>query len=164
MGVHERIQYLRREHDEIARVLDTFEEFLARTSRADMAARATGLADLRSFDHHLAGILEHCHAEDRAVESVFHQFLQERERNRVVLEHEDIVRLVDRFRDELKFATIDRCTTMTLWGDELVDRLRTHIAFEGVLLNRIDALSALPEDVLNRFMHADSTGNQLPAN
>lgn len=164
MGVHERIQYLRREHDEITRLLDTFEEFLERTSRADMAARATGLADLRSFDHHLAGVIEHCHADDRAVESIFHHFLQERERNRVVLEHQEIVRLVDRFRDELKFATIDRCTPMTLWGNELVDQLRTHIAFEGVLLNRIDALSALPEDVLTRLMHADSAAAQLPAN
>jgi hypothetical protein len=164
MALHDRVQYLRKEHEEIGRLMDTLEEFVELTASKDFSDRSRGLAELRALDHHLAGVLEHCHSEDRVVESLYDRYLQDDERRRVSLEHHEIVRLVDRFRDELKFSTADRTTTLSLWGKELVDRMRGHSAYEDILLNRMDALSALPDEVVARYMHSAPRGSQAPPN
>jgi hypothetical protein len=164
MALHDRIQYLRREHEEISRLMDTLEEFLALTSSQEFNRRAQGLTELRAFDHHMGAVIEHCHSEDRAVESLYDRYLQDEERQRINLEHQEIVRLVDRFRDEVRFSTADHTTTLSLWGKELVNRMRGHSAYEEILLNRVDALSALPEEVVARYMHSSPGGSQARLN
>ena len=164
MALHDRVQYLRREHEEIARLMDTLEEFLVLTSSEEFNRRAQGLTELRALDHHMGALIEHCHSEDRAVESLYDRYLQQEERKRINLEHQEIIRLVDRFRDELRFSTADHTTTLSLWGKELVSRMRSHSAYEEILLNRVDALSALPEEVVERYMHSSPGGTQAPPN
>ncbi len=164
MALHDRVQYLRKEHDEIGHLLDTLKGFLELTAGEDFEQRAKGLANLRAFDHHLTAILEHTHSEDRAVESLYDRYLQDEERHRVNREHREIAQLVDRFRDELRFSTVDHTLTLTLWGKELVNRMHGHTAYEDILLNRIDALSALPDEVVERYMHSGPGGTQARPN
>jgi len=60
---------------------------------------------------------------------------------RIDAEHEQIIRAVMNFREELKFATADRTMAMILPGMDVVKRLRAHIAYEQELLGRIGPLS-----------------------
>ena len=161
MVLHQRIQYLRKEHEELEHLLNTLHEFLEMTGSDDFQLRGKGLSELRAMDHHLAGILEHCHSEDRAVQSIYDRYVQDPERARINREHHELVLLVGRFRDELKFATVDHTVTLTLWGKELVNRMHSHTAYEDILLNRVDALSALPDEVVARYIH--SAGQSSPA-
>jgi hypothetical protein len=164
MVLHQRIQYLRKEHEELEHLLDTLHEFLEMTGSENFEQRAKGLSELRAMDHHLTAILEHCHSEDRAVQSLYDRYVQDAERARINREHRELILLVERFRDELKFATVDHTITLTLWGKELVNRMHSHTAYEDILLNRIDALSALPDEVVARYIHSAAAGNSARAN
>jgi hypothetical protein len=141
MAVHDRIRYLRKEHEELLHVADKIEEMLGCAAKTDVAERLKGVMGLRSLEHGLAGIVEHCHAEDRIVESTYHHSLQLNERGRIDAEHEQILRTTTDFREELKFATVDRTMAMIPPGIDLVNRLRAHIAYEREMLNRIDRQS-----------------------
>ncbi len=138
MALHDRIRYLRKEHEELLRVADKLEEMLGSAANSDVAERLKGVMGLRSLEHGLAGVVEHCHAEDRIVESTYHHSLQLNERGRIDAEHEQILRTTTDFREELKFATVDRTMAMIPPGIDLVNRLRAHIAYEREMLNRID--------------------------
>jgi len=151
MALRDRLNYLRMEEDEILRLMDTVEGLLALASKGNYAVRSKAVSDLHSLEHFLGGILEHCRPEERILESTYHRFLQPHERKRIQAEHEQIVRLVTSFRDELKFATSDRTESVVEIGKNLNDRVRQHIALEQVLLNRIERLSALPESVIVRL-------------
>jgi hemerythrin-like domain-containing protein len=151
MALRDRLNYLRMEEDEILRLLDTVEGLLTLASKGSFAVRSKAISDLHSLEHFLAGILEHCRPEERILESTYHRFLQPDERERIQSEHKEIMRLVSVFRDELRFATSDRIDTVIETGNVLNNRVREHIAFEQVLLNRIERLSALPESVIVRM-------------
>lgn len=138
MALHDRIQYLRKEHEELEHVADSIEAMLRCVADSDVAQRLQGITGLRSLEHGLAGIVEHCHAEERIVESTYHHSLQPEERGRIDAEHEQILRATTDFREELKFATVDRTVAMIPPGIDLVNRLRAHIAYEREMLDRID--------------------------
>jgi hypothetical protein len=142
MALHDRIQYLRKEHEELEHVADSIEAMLRCVAESDVAQRLQGITGLRSLEHGLAGIVEHCHAEDRIVESTYHHSLQPEERGRIDAEHEQILRATTDFREELKFATVDRTVAMIPPGIDLVNRLRAHIAYEREMLDRIDRPSS----------------------
>jgi len=142
MALHDRIQYLRKEHEELKRVAGRIEAMLRSVAESDVAERLKGITGLRLLERGLAGIVEHCHAEDRIVESTYHQSLQPEERGRIDAEHEQILRATTDFREELKFATVDRTVAMIPPGIDLVNRLRAHIAYEREMLDRIDRPSA----------------------
>lgn len=137
MSLRHRIQYLRKEHEGLLHLADTIEEMLELASRNDFAEHLKSLSGLRSLKHGLAGIVEHCHAEDRIIESTYHHYLQQDERARIDAEHEQIIRAVTNFREDLKFATVDRTMAMIPPGMDVVNRLRAHIAYERELLGRI---------------------------
>jgi hypothetical protein len=137
MALRHRIQYLRKEHEGLLYLADRIEEMLELASKNDVAEHLKSLSGLRSLAHGLAGIVEHCHAEDRIIESTYHHYLQQDERARIDAEHEQIIRAVTNFREELKFATTDRTMAMILPGMDVVNRLRAHIAYERELLGRI---------------------------
>jgi hypothetical protein len=110
--------------------------------------------------------VEHCHAEGRIVESIYHHSLQLKERDRIEAEHQQIPRAVSDFREELKFATGDRTTATIVPGMDVVNRLRAHIAYEREMLGRIIGLEAttveggLAESKKNAPPHGSRTRRQ----
>jgi hypothetical protein len=140
LTLHERIQYLRKEHQELLHLAGKIEKLLEAASKNDFAVHLKSLNELRFLGHGLAGIVEHCHAENRNVESTYREYLQRGECARIDVEHEQIIRAVTNFREELKFATADRTMAMILPGMDLVNQLRAHIAYEQELLDRITGL------------------------
>ena len=145
MALRHRIQYLRKEHEGLLHLADRIEEMLELASMNDVAEHLKSLTGLRSLEHGLAGIVEHCHAEDRIIESTYHHYLQQNERERIDAEHELIIRDVTNFREELKFATTDRTMAMILPGMDVVKRLRAHIVYERELLGRIAEVGNPPK-------------------
>jgi hypothetical protein len=137
MALRHRIEYLRKEHEALLNLASRIETLLESVSKNDFSEHVKGLTELRSLERGLAGIVEHCHAEDRIIESTYHHYLQPQERTRIDTEHEDIVRLVSNFQEELKFATTDRTMAMIVPGMDVVKRLRAHVTYERELLNRI---------------------------
>ncbi len=150
MALSHRIQYLRKEHEGLLHLADRIEEMLELASKNDVAEHLKSLTGLRSLEHGLAGIVEHCHAEDRIIESTYHHYLQPDERARIDAEHEEIIRAVTNFREELKFATTDRTMAMILPGMDVVNRLRAHIAYERDLLGRIAEAGNPPKTAVGK--------------
>lgn len=137
MALRERIKYLRKEHQELLDLAKRIEKMLEGVSKNDFEEHLKSLNELRSLEHGLAGIIEHCHAENRIVESTYHEYSRPDECARIDLEHEQIIRAVTNFKEELKFATVDRTMAMILPGMDVVNLLRVHIAYERELLDRI---------------------------
>lgn len=137
MALRHQIQHLRKEQEKLLHVADRIEKMLELVSKNDFAEHLKGLTGLRSLEHGLAGIVEHCRPEERAVESTYQHSLQADERDRIDAEHQQIIRAVGDFREELKFATADRTIAMIVPGIDVVNRLRAHIAFEREMLGRI---------------------------
>jgi hypothetical protein len=76
------------------------------------------------------------HDEKSSSQSCY-QSLQQDERDRINAEHEQIIRAVRNFREELKCVTTDRIMAMILSGMDVINLLRAHIAYEGEMLGRI---------------------------
>lgn len=140
MESRQRTEYLREEHEVLLNLAGRIEKLLESASGNDFSERVKSLSELRGFEHRLAGVVEHCHAGDRLVESVDVSHLQPEERARIEAEHEQIIRVVDNFREELKCATVDRIMAMILPGMDVVKWLRAHVAYERELLGRIAML------------------------
>jgi hypothetical protein len=137
MALCHRIQYLRKEHEELLHLAKRIAEVLESASKNDFEKQLGVLNELRSLNHGLAGVVEHCHAENRIVESTYQHYLEQKERDRIHAEHEEIIRAIANFREELKFATVDRTMGILIPGMEVVNRLQDHIAFEREMLGRI---------------------------
>jgi hypothetical protein len=150
MALSHRIEYLRKEHKELLAVAGSIEKLLESASKNEVTEHLKSLTGLRSLEHGLAGIVEHCHAENRIVESTYHQYLQAEERARIDAEHEQVIRAVTNFREELKFATTDRTLAMILPGMDVVNRLRAHIVYEREMLDRIEKLENPPTKPLGK--------------
>ncbi len=137
MELLQRTDYFCREWEGLLDLAASIEKLLETSSKNDYDERLKSLTELRSLDHGLTGIVEHCHAGNRIVDSTYYQNFRETERARVNAEHEQIVQLVGNFREELKCATADRTMAMILPGMDLVNQLRSHISFERELLGRV---------------------------
>ena len=137
MALRDRIAYLRKEHRELLQVADKIESALALGSKPDFSNHQRCLQDLRALEHGLAGIKEHCHAEERAVESIYHLYADRKARRAIEQEHAEITRVLADFRAELQFATADRTQALQGPGKALVGRLRSHIVREERLLREI---------------------------
>jgi hypothetical protein len=136
MEFRQRIGYLREEQEVLLNLAARIEKLLESASSNDFSERVKSLLELRSLEPRLAGIVEHCHAGRRLVESVDVSHLQPEERARIEAEHEQIIRVVDNFREELKCTTVDRTMAMILPGMDVVKWLRAHVAYERELLGR----------------------------
>lgn len=140
MELRHRVEYLRQEHAELLSLAARIERLLESASKNNFSEHLKSLTELRSLEHGLAGIVEHCHAENRIIESTYRRYLQPDERARIDTEHEQIIRFVTSFREELRYATVDRTMAMILPGMDVVKWLRAHIAYERELLDRIVGL------------------------
>jgi hypothetical protein len=134
--VSHRIQSLRKEHERLLHLVGGIEKMLDLASKNVFSEHLKSLKGLQSLELRLASVEKHCYAEEH-IERTFQHFLQEDERARIDAEHEQIIRAVKNFREELKFATADRTMAMILPGMDVVKSLRPHIAFEREMLDRI---------------------------
>jgi hemerythrin HHE cation binding domain-containing protein len=137
MALRNRVEYLRKEHKGLLELADRVEAALALANRKEFPDHEKSLAELRVLEHRFSGIVEHCHAEERIVESTFHHYLGERARSRIDMQHREILRALGEFRGDLRFATVDRMKETGVTGSEVVTKLREHIAGESKLLDRI---------------------------
>lgn len=137
MALCDRIAYLRTEHAKLLELAENVPRRLALASSTKFPERQKSLAGLRAFNHAFDGIAEHCHAENRIVESIYRRYLKERERAQIKAEHQEILRALGEFREELRFATADRTRSLVAPGTELVNILRRHVAHEEEWLDLI---------------------------
>jgi hypothetical protein len=98
MVLGHRVEYLREEHKGLE-LADRIEAALTLASRKESADHEKSVAELRALEHGFSGIVEHCHAEERIVESTFHHYLGERERSRIDEQHREILRAVGEFHE-----------------------------------------------------------------
>ncbi len=145
MVLRQHVKHLRKEHKELLHVADAIEDVLDQASKNDFAERSSCLPKLRSLKRGLVEIVKHCHTEDRLIETAYHEYLRPDEWARSNSEHEQIIRNVTNFREELKFVTADRTMAMILPGLDVVNLLRAHIAFEEKLLNRLSESESAPK-------------------
>lgn len=132
-----RMEYFYSEHEALLGLAARIEKLLDTASRNDYAERLNSLTDLRSLEHLLAGVVEHCHAGNRIVESSYYQDFRDTERAQIDAEHQQIIQAAESFREEVRCATGDRIMAMILPGMDLVRQLRSHISFERGLFERI---------------------------
>jgi hypothetical protein len=137
MALRHRVGYLRKEHKGLLELADKIEAALTLASSKEFPDHEKSVVELRALEHRFSGIVEHCHAEERIVESTFHHYLGERERSRIDEQHREILRALGEFREDLRFATVDRMKETGVTGSEVVRKLREHIAGESELLDRI---------------------------
>ena len=130
MGLNHCLDYLVKEHEELLKVAAKIESLLESASKNDFAEHVKAFAELRSLEHSFTGIVEHCHAGDRLVESRYYKDFARKDRARIDADHRQIVHAVASFREELKCASPDRTMAMILPGMDLVKLLREHVAFE----------------------------------
>lgn len=142
MVLRHQVEYLREEHKGLLELAGRIEAALTLGRRKEVLDHEQSLAELRALEHGFSGIVEHCHAEERIVESTFHHYLGERERSRIDEQHQEILRTLGEFREDLRFATVDRIKETGITGSEVVRKLREHIAGESELLDRIIRQSA----------------------
>ena len=147
MARNDRIQHLQKEHENFLRLAHTIEKMLELASKNAFAGHLKGLKGLRSLDRGFVSIEKHCHAERFTIDSIYHDSLQEQERERIDAEHEQLIWAVKSFHEELKYATADRTMAMILPGIDVVHRLRAHIAYERELLGRIAPSSRAQETI-----------------
>src|SRR5712691_10410721 len=139
MVLNHRIEYLRKEHEELLNLARRIEKALESASKNEVAEHLKSLNELRSLEHGFAGIVEHCHAEDHIVESMYHQSLQQDERDRINAEHEQIIRAVTNFREEMKFATTKKCSVESQnWGNRRKALLEGKKQAGGLTVKRED--------------------------
>jgi hypothetical protein len=131
------MEYLQEEHEELLNLAGKIEKLLDSAAKQDFSEHTKSLDELRSLEHRLAGVAEHCHPGDRLVKSMDVSRLRPEERARIQVEHEQIIRVVDNFREELKCATADRTMAMILPGVDVVKWLRAHVAYERDVLGRV---------------------------
>lgn len=136
-GLAGRIAYSRAEHAKLLEAGESLAQSLALTSSPDFPDKQKGLAGLRAIEHAFDGIAEHCHAEDRIVESIYDQYLKPEQRAHIAAEHHEILRLLGNFREELRYATADRANELSGSATELINALKAHVARENESLGQI---------------------------
>ena len=137
MALRARVEYLRREHKELLKLAERIEAALTVASQEDVTRHQDGLVRLRVLEPDLQGIAEHCHSEERIVESTIHAHASKKERVNNDEQHRQILRKLGPFRDDLRFATVDRLHDVCVSGNELTRTLRAHVASESAILNEI---------------------------
>ena len=137
MAQNYRIQHLRKEHENFLRLAHTIEKMLELAAKNVFALHLKALKGRQSLDRGLSSIEKHCQIGGSKLDSIYQNTLQREERERIDAEHAQILETIESFREELKCATADRTMAMILPGMDVVNRLRTHIAYERELLARV---------------------------
>ncbi len=143
MELRDQIESLYKEQEDLLHLLKRVERALQLASKEDFSEHSRSISELHALEYRLADITEHCHAAGRLFESTCSHFLEKEEYTRIDSQHEEIIRAVTDFREELKGVTAERITAMIVSGTGLVDGLRTHFAFERGLFDRIARMAGV---------------------
>jgi hypothetical protein len=143
MPLRETSGVLRREHQEILRLAEKFGEALALAGDEDFAARQKGLAELRALRPGLLGISRHCACDGGTLEPPYFCHLDGERYEQMDMQHRCIHRLILVFLRELLYSTADSITEAVPQGEELLKRIREHIAYEQDLLDYAEELCAV---------------------
>jgi len=84
MTAETRFEYLTSEQTEILRAIKRMETAFELAGDNDFSKRIKGLLELRSLEHAYDGIAEHCHSEERIVESTFRHYASAAEYSQIV--------------------------------------------------------------------------------
>ncbi len=152
MDLPRQLEHYRKEHDEILRFLREFDETLTLASDEAEETRRLGLARLRGMEETLAGIREHCRAEEQNVESPFQIYLDDYALEDLHVEHLSLEKHSHDFCAELVAVTAPPPTEdLVRLGWQLVDELRRHIAREGGLLKQVADGRTAEEKIFLRY-------------
>jgi len=132
------IERIQKEHLEIVRLVDNLTAAFALAAKSDFVSRQKGLAALRDAWDGLLGIRQHCGSEEGILESDFHHYLDAKQYERLRKEHQTITRLVGGLLRELPYVTADSVAELCPAGEELLERIREHVAFEEDMLWRVE--------------------------
>jgi hypothetical protein len=128
------VEYVQKEHLEIVRLADKIADALALASKEDFQSRQQGLVGLRTLREGLVGVLQHCHAEEGMLESDFHHYLDAQQYGRLRSQHQSIARTTASLLRELPYVTADSVRDLCGPGQELLEEIREHVAYEADML------------------------------
>lgn len=142
MDLQTQLHGFRKEHDTILAFLSRFQHALLLAHGPADEQRRSGLTQLCAMQARLRRIREHCREEEQNVQSAFSRFLEESDLDALRREHDLLDQLLEIFLAELKLAATPAPTRdMCAAGQDLLARLRHHIAFEEGLLKQIENAS-----------------------
>lgn len=132
------VEYIQKEHLEILRLADKIAGALELASKQDFESRRKGLAELRTTREGLLGIRQHCGSEDAILESDFHHYLDKPQYDQLRAQHTAITRLAAGLLRELSYATADSVAELCPSIEELVEKIREHVAYEEDMLWHVE--------------------------
>jgi hypothetical protein len=133
-----RLDYFRKEHSDILRFLEKWEDALILITSKEDEQRAKALSALREMESELQVIRNHCYSEERNLESPYRSYLKNEQFHTLGNEHQDLGRLVQGILLELRFATMSQVDDIAGLGRQLSEFVRRHIMYEETLLDEIE--------------------------
>jgi hemerythrin-like domain-containing protein len=138
MDIATRMEYLRKEHQDIVHFLEEWDEVLAQTASKDPEECVRGLNHLRELQPNMKALRGHCSTEERNVEGPYREYLEEGQLEQLKKEHRDLSRMLEDLFTELRFATLYQTERAISAGREVSALARRHIQFEEELLGEIE--------------------------
>lgn len=132
------LQYFRKEHQDIYRLLGQFGAALDLIQSQQDELRRKGIGRLRELKADLQAVQHHCDSEERSLESPYDAYLKKHQLETLRQEHERLGRLTQDIVAELQFVTTTQTENIFVRGQEWAQFVRQHIAFEETLLTEIE--------------------------
>lgn len=132
------LQYFRKEHQDIYRLLGQFGAALDLIQSQQDDLRRKGIGRLRELQADLQAVQHHCDSEERSLESPYDAYLKRHQLETLKQEHERLGRLTQDIVAELQFVTTNQTDNIFVRGQEWAQFVRQHIAFEETLLMEIE--------------------------
>ncbi len=132
------LQYFRKEHQDIYRLLGQFGAALDLIHSHEDELRRKGIGKLRELQAELQAVQHHCDSEERSLESPYDAYLKRHQLETLRQEHERLGRLTQDIVGELQFVTTNQTDNIFVRGQQWVEFVRQHIAFEETLLMEIE--------------------------
>ncbi len=132
------LQYFRKEHQDIYRLLGQFGAALDLIHSQQDELRRKGIGKLRELQADLQAVQHHCDSEERSLESPYDAYLKRHQLETLRQEHERLGRLTQGIVAELQFATTNQTDNIFVRGQQWAQFVREHIAFEETLLMEIE--------------------------
>jgi hypothetical protein len=147
MGIDAQIARLQEEDKELLHVTVQIEEALELAAKSDFSGHLKSMLELRTLDPGFAKIAQHCHMGKETVTALLATKEESAQAKRIEEQHQEIMKALKSFREELSFATADRTMAMVIPGMDLVNQLRQHIVYEQELLGRAEELVSIPAGI-----------------
>lgn len=151
MDLRTQVTYFRKEHQDILTFLASWEHAVSQVASGQDAERLKGLADLRSMEPQLAAIEGHCRSEEKNVESPYSLYLEDAQLEELKKEHDQLRRFLQNVLFALRFATLAHVEEVAQLGRELLQFVRSHIAYEEKLLAQIEQGRAAVKELELRY-------------